>query len=343
MSIRIATDCKYLTLATVFLCSILMNNILKMTYMAGFNYSLALSGINSAASYMCCALYFRFTSSKRKIESPRENFWLSRLFPSTSHSFVIHVVPLCICQVLAIGFTQAALQITFPSFIAMLSSIQPAVTVVVAKLLSVPEKRHRWQWIALLPIIAGSILTSAAETDVKLLAIAYILGSVFFRVLRSVLECRLLQPGNGDGGLDPVSLLSMKSPTMGVMFALASMYSEGLDPWRDLVSLTPYQASLVLQSTILGMLMNILSLHVNSQFLPTSISVLNRLKSPAISCLSFLLFAHPIAPTQMLGYGVILFGIAIFHIKPKEVVSDDPGDPGDGDWGTCVGRLSSIV
>lgn len=93
MSIRIATDCKYLTLATVFLCSILMNNILKMTYMAGFNYSLALSGINSAASYMCCALYFKFRSRKRKSDPPKENSRLSRLFPSTSNSFVIHRSP----------------------------------------------------------------------------------------------------------------------------------------------------------------------------------------------------------------------------------------------------------
>eukprot|EP00397_Hematodinium_sp_SG-2012_P011680 GEMP01011825.1.p1 GENE.GEMP01011825.1~~GEMP01011825.1.p1 ORF type:complete len:295 (+),score=61.02 GEMP01011825.1:365-1249(+) len=255
----------YAIVALTFIFAVVLIIIMKATYMAGYRFPLMMTFLHMAATHCASTVYYSLRKwkqdgDKKVLLSVRQRIRL--------------ILPISVCQVGALGCVNIALLMAYPSFVAMVSAAIPAMTLLVSIVCKVQGDRSVWQWVAMVPIIGGTVLTSFAEVDLDVLALILVLLSLLLRSIKLVLQSKLLRGLKKQMG--PARMLYYSSPINAALFLVWSLAQEGIAPWVALGSTTLSQGLLIAASTLVATMFNLLTLQAVAAIDVTLLTVLNR-------------------------------------------------------------------
>ena len=200
----------------------------------------------------------------------------------------------------------------------MIQSSTPLFTLTTSVLLD--GKRYNcWAYWAMIPVCGGGAICSFNEVNFSLFGSMLSISAVVFRALKTLLQGRLLC----DQKVDSITLCYYMAPFNLLILGTASAVTEGLKPWRMLLTAESsfaehsYLVMSLTVSSILACAFNILSYLTIKHLSPVGANVIANAKTPAIIFMSMLIFGNPVAPLQVLGLLVTFFGIFLHAQKGR--------------------------
>mmetsp|Transcript_87423 Transcript_87423/g.209155 ORF Transcript_87423/g.209155 Transcript_87423/m.209155 type:complete len:346 (+) Transcript_87423:23-1060(+) len=286
-----------------FATSILLVNSVKYLYTySNFKFPLFIASMHMVFSWAATAIFVH--SSDAPLMGLRER--------------MRKVLPFTVLQAASIASSNMALTYIYPSYHEMIQSTTPLFTLITCMLLD-GARYNCWAYWAMIPVCGGAAISSYSEVNFSLLGSIFSITAVVFRALKTLLQGRLLC----DQKVDSVTLCYYMAPFNLLLFALCSCLTEGLQPWRALSganSTFVEQAYLGISLAVSGFLacaFNILSYLTIKHLSPVGATVIANAKTPATIVASLFIFANPVAPAQVLGFGVTFFGIFLHSQKGR--------------------------
>lgn len=292
-----------------FAISVSLVNITKWLYVAyGYRYALFLTFTHMVASYLAAGfgLFVLKLVPNRPILSFRDQ--------------LMRVVPFSLAGTASLACANISLVYLYPSFHSMLQNSSPIWTVVFATVLQ-RRKYNLSGYLALIPVCGGGALCAFGEaSDFALFGLICSVSAAVFRGLRAVLQGTLLSGINGK--VDSISLLYYSCPFNIMLFLVASLVVEGLEPWERFRQLPMAGQSCVVGGALVAASFNIICFLMIGQLGPVGAMVMNNLKTPVIIILSCALFANAVTLKQLFGFGLSVLGAFLYDTYGREVASE---------------------
>eukprot|EP00403_Amphidinium_massartii_P020123 CAMPEP_0178415992 /NCGR_PEP_ID=MMETSP0689_2-20121128/23833_1 /TAXON_ID=160604 /ORGANISM="Amphidinium massartii, Strain CS-259" /LENGTH=341 /DNA_ID=CAMNT_0020037321 /DNA_START=278 /DNA_END=1303 /DNA_ORIENTATION=- len=247
------------------------------------------------------------------------------------------IAPLAFTFASSVACGNIALKYLFPSFVLMLGSFSPLITVCMA-VGCMGKRYNKWTWISM-PIICGGVgVCSRGERNFNLIGVAYMLFSVVMRGAKSLIQGHLLSDPKDK--MDSPTLLYYMSPWAGLMMFFASLVMEGSYPIYIFFPTDEYGtlqhtkgAPKVLALLAFGGLnacmLNVCNFLVTSYTSAVSLQVLGNVKNCLGILISILVLGNDFTWIQAVGVAVSLFGVFIYNnlgseIKPQPAAAPSP-------------------
>eukprot|EP00397_Hematodinium_sp_SG-2012_P033934 GEMP01036334.1.p1 GENE.GEMP01036334.1~~GEMP01036334.1.p1 ORF type:complete len:350 (+),score=27.78 GEMP01036334.1:29-1078(+) len=296
----------WIIVLTSFTSLILLTNLLKYLLSHGFPYPLFCS-----ASHMMTA--FVFASIYIDILGLVPDF---RILDVKTQSQ--YIWPIALAHASSIGLTNIGVNYLFPSFVSMISTTQPIFTLIIGLLLAT-EKFNKWSYIAMVPIIIGTILQCWGETTFDGFGLVCVLGGCAMRAVKQVLQAKLLC---GSLDMHPMALLYYVAPWSFLMFMVWSLIVEGKQPIFVLLDSEFKVRVIFLVGAVVAGGYNIIAFLAVKRMNATLWSLLGQLNTPAISFVSYQMFGNEIKLVQMQAFVLSSVGVYIYNSRGRVALED---------------------
>jgi len=304
-----------IALAGIF-CSLCLSNIIKyILSVSGYPYPLFLTSFHMIVSFFV-ARWAIFTA-----ELPNEFRELS-----VQDQFR-KILPICICQVLSIGFNNLALLFLYPSFVVILGNSLPLFTLAFGVIMGT-EGVSCYSIIAIALILGSSMASTQTEANFHFGGFILMMLCVSMRAFKQVLQAKILRASDK---IDPLTLLYYVAPQSFVLFFLWSLAKDGLEPIAVLFEMPLRTWLLIIFSAMVASCFNVVAFLGVRVLNATTWSLLGQMVSPMTALVSFFLFGNAISAAQVVSYGLSGVGVILYQTKGKAKKQENAHKSDDDD------------
>lgn len=233
--------------------------------------------------------------------------------PKTDYEFWKNLFPVAVAHTIGhVGATVSMSKVAV-SFTHIIKSGEPALSVLVSRLL-LGETFPLTVYLSLLPIIGGCALSAITELNFNMTGFMGAMVSNLAFVLRNIFSKKGMMKGKSVGGMNYYACLSMLSLLILTPFAIAvegpEMWAMG---WQKAVSLIgPNFIWWVVAQSVFYHLYNQVSYMSLNEISPLTFSIGNTMKRISVIVSSIIIFHTPVQPINALGAAIAILGSFLY-------------------------------
>ncbi|KAL2886259.1 putative sugar phosphate/phosphate translocator [Ceratocystis lukuohia] len=227
----------------------------------------------------------------------------------TGRVYLRAVVPIGVCYCGSLVFSNIVYMYLSVAYIQMLKSVAPCTVLLIGYFLGTQHPTLR-TWINVLVITLGVAITSVGELQFSMAGFIYQMLGIIFEGTRLTMIQVLLS--GDDFKMDPLVSLYYFAPVCAVMNCTVALFTElpsfkMEDLWQTGIGMLFLNAGVA--STL-----NIASVFLIGKTSSLVLVLAGILKAILLVVLSVIIWGTPIAPLQILGYGIALGGLTVYSL-----------------------------
>eukprot|EP00927_Polykrikos_kofoidii_P022046 TRINITY_DN20682_c0_g1_i1.p1 TRINITY_DN20682_c0_g1~~TRINITY_DN20682_c0_g1_i1.p1 ORF type:complete len:428 (+),score=37.79 TRINITY_DN20682_c0_g1_i1:90-1286(+) len=229
------------------------------------------------------------------------------------HAFVKAICPVAVCFAGSIGLCNTGLSLSNVHFSEMVDSSTPIVGAVITLLMGKPFAPKLVPSLVL--VVIGLFCCFYGEVGFSLLAFSFLMSGTILRSSKNVIQ-QVLMSENSVQTLTPIELVMYSSAASFAIMSLWSLYSEGLDPFWELVvsGTVPSKAKhMLLASIVNAIVINFASIYVIRDLGAVAQQLTGTLKSVLTVLGGVALREEMITWYQCIAYAAVVIGIVWYN------------------------------
>ena len=275
---------------------IFLNNHLLREH--GFSYPMMLCSMGMTSSWLISFVCITTGRVKRKHAGLITRGWYAR-----------HILPIGCLGAASLGFGNYVYLYLSVSFIQMLKSAVPAVTMAVMYTAGL-ERLHGPTLTGVAVVTIGTFIAAYGEVKFSAIGMMMMMTSEFAEAIRMAFYQYVL----GNLKFDLIEGLYVMAPAslafLGLGIVALELNQFVQDRGWEIIAAAPHY---FLAAAFMGFGVNILTLGVIKATSGLTFKVMGQAKNAAVILLAVMLFGNPVTTVQLIGYAMSLFGFFIYQ------------------------------